>query len=288
MRVLNLMTTVAIIVTAACSVANAGALDQAESYLEIKLGHVPTLRVGAKSNTVSLSSGPLAIVEAPDVFEIDDYAIESSAFTGLPLMSGFTLSLDANGGSYVESASYINPLGSGSVTGLGGIGSFNGNAVLLLAGFDAAPPLSPIGFGGTVLAPVLANDLILTGVPFNTGEAKITGITTQVLFAPSLGITGAAFTLNLTTVQLMTAIPLTDNGSPVQTNTVTVRGAIDLTSASQAGSIKMVSPFRIRTDTLNKPGAFTKTFTFVPEPGTVIQLLAGAAVLAFMGKNRTR
>jgi hypothetical protein len=63
-----------------------------------------------------------------------------------------------------------------------------------------------------------------------------------------------------------------------------------LASASQAGTIKMVSPFRLSTGSLagNIAGAVIKSFTFVPEPGTVLLLITGAAGLAIVGRNRMR
>ncbi len=137
---------------------------------------------------------------------------------------------------------------------------------------------------------MLANTLVVTGAPFNTGAVNITGLSSNIVHVPSLNTTGVAFTLNLTTVQLLSAYELTANGVILENSTAIIGGANNLASASQAGSIKMVSPYRIRTGNLagNVAGSVTKTFTFVPEPGTVLLLLTGAAGLAVVGRSRMR
>ncbi len=270
------------------SSANAGTLDSDNSHLEVKVGSIPTYRVNANSGAISLTGNPVHVVEQAGVFQINNHPIERAAFIGNQNLTGFNLDMQAGAGDYSAGASYVNPIGTGTVTGVGGLGTMSGLSVLQAFGANIRIPTLPIGIGGIDLAIVLNNDLVITGAPFNTGEAKITGITTPVFFVPSLGITGAAFTLNLTTVRLMTATPLTGAGNAVELNTVTVRGSNDLTPASQNGVIKMISPFRINTESLKKPGVITKTFTFVPEPGTVLQLLGGSVVLAGLGRRRIR
>ena len=271
-----------------CQTANAGTLDSDNSHLEVKVGSIPTYRVNANSGAISLTGNPVHVVEQAGVFQINNHPIERAAFIGNQNLTGFNLDMQAGAGDYSAGASYVNPIGTGTVTGVGGLGTMSGLSVLQMFGFNIRVPTLPIGIGGINLAVVLNNDLVLTGAPFNTGEAKITGITTPVFFVPSLGITGAAFTLHLTTVRLMTATPLTGAGNAVELNTVTVRGSNDLTPASQNGVIKMISPFRINTESLKKPGVITKTFTFVPEPGTVLQLVTGSVVLAAIGRRRIR
>ncbi len=269
-------------------VAGAGALDASHSFFELKVGTVPPLRTGARTSQVQLTGGASQILEDPGVFEVDDYAIESAAFTGMPFLPGFKLDLHAGSATYAVGASYSNPIGSGSVTGFGGTAPFTGGAVVQIAGFEVPIHADTLGVGGTELAVVLNNQIFVTGAPFNTGAVNITGITSPAVFAPSLGVTGVAFTLNLTTAQLMTAIPLTDGGSPVQVHTVTVQGSSSLTSVAQTGQIKMVSPIRIRTDSDSKPAALTKTFRFVPEPVVALQLLTCAAGLALLAHARMR
>jgi len=273
--------------------ANAGALDAGTSFLDIKLGSVPRVRLSAASTAVTLSDLGTghAIDESASVFSTSSFTVQSAAFTGLPQLTGLKITLHAGTGDFDESATYANPLGAGTVSGFGGLESNTGVSVLRAGGFDFTISLGNIGSGGTTnLAAVLANVLVVTGAPFNTGAVNITGLSSNIVHVPSLGTTGVAFTLNLTTVQLITAYELTSAGVVSENGSVIIGGANNLASASAAGSIKMVSPFRIRTGGLagNVAGSVTKTFSFVPEPGTVLLLLTGAAGLAVVGRSRMR
>jgi len=273
--------------------ANAGALDAGTSFLDIKLGSVPRVRLSAASTAVTLSDLGTghAIDELASVFSTSSFTVQSAAFTGLPQLTGLKITLHAGTGDFDESATYANPLGAGTVSGFGGLESNTGVSVLRAGGFDFTISLGNIGSGGTTnLAAVLANVLVVTGAPFNTGAVNITGLSSNIVHVPSLGTTGVAFTLNLTTVQLITAYELTSAGVVSENGSVIIGGANNLASASAAGSIKMVSPFRIRTGGLagNVAGSVTKTFSFVPEPGTVLLLLTGAAGLAVVGRSRMR
>jgi hypothetical protein len=273
--------------------ANAGALDQANSFLDIKIGSVPQVRLTAQSTNVTLSvvGTGHGIDESASVFQTDSFTVQSAAFTGLPSLTGLKISLHAGTGDFDEAQAYVNPVGAGSVSGFGGLEANTGNAVLQAGGFDFTISLGNIGSGGTTnLAAVLANVLVVTGAPFNTGVVNITGLSSNIVNVPSLGTTGVAFTLNLTTVQLLSAYELTAAGVVIENGTVVLGGTNNLASASSAGQIKMVSPFRIRTGSLagNIAGSVTKTFTFVPEPGTVLLLVTGAAGLAIVGRKRMR
>ena len=277
--------------------ANAGALNQNASFLDIKIGALPMNRLSADSTNVfltDLGTGH-AVDESASVFQTSAYTINSAAFTGLPNLTALKISLHAGVGDFDESATYANPLdGGATVSGFGGIETNTGTATLRAGGFDYVISLTGLGAAPntTSVASVLSNTLRVTGAPFNTGNARITGLSSNVLTVPALGnITGVAFTLNLTTVQLVTANTLTASGIIVTNNTVTlIAGSNNLASASQAGSIKMISPFRIKTGSLagNVAGSLTKTFTFVPEPGTVLLLVTGAAGLAIVGRKRMR
>jgi len=275
--------------------ANAGALDPTKSFLDIKLGSVPQIHLTAQSTGVTLSDLGTghAIDESASVFQTDTFTVQSAAFTGLPQLTGLKISFHALTGDFDESASYLNPVGTGTVSGFGGLEANNGSAILRAANFDFVISLSVLGSGGTTtLFPVLDNALILTGAPFNTGVVNITGLSSNFVVVPGLGgVTGVAFTLNLTTVQLLTATEITALGVVQENATATITaGTNNLATASQAGMIKMVSPFRLKTGALagNIAGAVYKTFTFVPEPGTVLLLLSGAAGLAIVGRKRMR
>jgi hypothetical protein len=279
---------VLVIIMASVSTANAGNLEQSTSYLDIRLGSIPKLRLGAQTTSVTLSGGGTPhIVEEAYVFQTEEFTIYSSAFTGNPSLSGFLMSLRAGAGDYSDSASYPNPIGPGTVNGFGGISPFSGSSILQVLGYNIDINMNIMGHHAATLAPVLQNNLIVTGAPFNTGTVMITDVETPALYVPSLGITGVAFTLDLSTVRLITATPLTVDDNLVQSRTVTIQGSNNLTPSGM-GSIKMIAPFRIRTTDLKRPGAMTKTFTFVPEPAIVLQLVTGAAFLAWIGRRRSR
>ena len=61
--------------------------------------------------------------------------------------------------------------------------------------------------------------------------------------------------------------------------------------ASGVGSVTLISPTKINTGALglgNLPGVWRASFKFVPEPGTVLLLVSGAAGLAFIGRKRMK
>ncbi|MCH7866966.1 MAG: PEP-CTERM sorting domain-containing protein [Myxococcales bacterium] len=271
-------------------------LDPAQSFLDIKLGSIPRIRLNAQSASVTISGGPGAhsIAESASVFQTDTFTVQSAAFTGFPDLTGLKISLHAGIGNFGENASYVNPFGPGPIQGFGGSEANTGFATLTAGGFQFLISLGNLGSGGmTTLAAVLQNVLVVTGAPFNTGPAVITGLSSNILRVPSLGsITGVAFTLNLTTVQLLTAIELTTGaGAKLENSMVTLSSGFNgLVSEDSSGQIKMVSPFRLKTGGLagNIAGSVTKTFTFVPEPGTMLLLISGAAGLAIVGRKRMR
>ena len=281
---------------AVSATSSAATLDPATSFLDVKLGSVPQIHLSAQSTNVVLTGGlgSHAIAEAASVFQTNNFTIQSAAFTGLPSLTALKLSLVAGVGNFGEAASYVNAMGAGAiVSGFGGIEANTGAATLTAGGFQFAINLNVLGSGGqNVVANVLQNSLVLTGAPFNTGAAVITGLSSNIVAVPAyLNTTGVAFTLNLTTVQLITAYEITAAGVPVTNSAVSITaGTNALGTVNAGGSIKMVSPFRISTGSLagNVAGSMIKTFTFVPEPGTVLLLVTGAAGLAIVGRKRMR
>ena len=163
---------------------------------------------------------------------------------------------------------------------------------MIAGGFNVTIPLNNIGSGGSIsISPVLGNAVIVTGAPFGTEPVKITGITSNVVFSPAKNTTGIAFTLNLTTVELISAFELTNGtGVIIETSMATVTGTNTLQSASKTGMVTLVSPFRVDTGALagSIPGAIYKKFVFVPEPGTMLLLVSGAVGLAVIGRKRMR
>jgi len=81
----------------------------------------------------------------------------------------------------------------------------------------------------------------------------------------------------------------TAGGIPTTTMTVTTSGTNALASGSSSGMVTLVAPIRINSNAVGQgviPGLVKKKFTFVPEPGTMLLLVAGAAGLVAMGRRR--
>ena len=189
-------------------------------------------------------------------------------------------------------------------------GNFSGAIVLQIAGLSIPFPLTTLGLGGVetvALAPGVS--LKATGGPWLTGKVQITGITTNVISVPGRpggpgpggGATGVGVTLNLTTMEGQTAMALTTGGAYASTastmavisvrNTVNVGGTQNLASSATGGVVTLISPVRVDASAIGQPvipGVFRQTFKFVPEPGTVLLLVSGAAGLVALGRRRMK
>ncbi len=273
--------------------ATAGTFDPANSYLSLKIGAVPLITVPAGASAVTLTDnggGGHIITEASSLFQTTNHWVNSAAFTGLPSLTGLKISLHSGSGSFADGFSVPNSVGNGVIGTFGGYEGVTGTAVLVAGGFSVAIDLSVLGNGGTVTADILNNTVVVTGEPYGTGQVTITGVSSNLVYVPGRGVTGVAFTLNLTTVELVSATEVTSLGAVLTQTTAKVTGANNLNSASSDGSVTLVSPMRLKTGNLagNVTGAVTKHFEFVPEPGTMLLLVAGAAGLAVIGRNRMR
>jgi hypothetical protein len=277
------------------SAASAGTFDVANSWLGIKIGNIPRIDIapnpGSEANfTVTGSLNNHTITETESVFQTTNYWVNSAAFTGFANLTGLKVTMHSGSGSFADGFSVPNSVGNGNIGGFGGGEATTGTAVLIAGGFSIEIPLAVIGSGGTTVVPALSNSVVLEGEPFGTNQVTITGISSNILYVPGRGTTGVAFTMNLTTVELITAIEQTSGGVVQVLNSVQVAGSNNLQSASQPGMVTMVSPFRVNTGTLagRIPGAIYKKFTFVPEPGTMLLLVSGAVGLAVIGRKRFR
>ena len=277
--------------------AGAGIFDPANSYLANKLGAIPLIVFGASPGTEALivltddGGGGHRIVSEGSVFQTSNYIVNSAAFTGFPQLTGLKLSLHSGSGDFADGFSVPNSVGPGSIAGFGGWAGSTGSTVLEAGGFFFTIPVGVFGAGGTVtVAPVLNNTIVVSGAAFGTGMVTITGVSTNLLFVPGRGVTGVAFTLNLTTVELVSAIEITVAGVVQEANTVKVSGTNALNSASQPGMVTMVSPYRLNTGNLSGrgAGAVYNKIVFVPEPGTMLLLISGAAGLIVIGRKRNR
>jgi hypothetical protein len=167
-------------------------------------------------------------------------------------------------------------------------------------------------FGETTMVTLGAFDIIATGGPWMTQAVAISQVTSNIITIPARAdcwpgcvtpatgtrVQGVAFTLNpdvaggesvmtLSTIDWLSQPP---GSIPLENHTVTIAGTNNLLSGSQAGKVTVITPFYVDTSGLagTLPGKITMTFEFVPEPGTVLLLVAGAAGLAVIGRRRMR
>lgn len=285
---------------AAAGTAGAGEIIADETSLDLKIGAIPSIRVQACGSCIDCyvtvandGEGGHVIVESANVFQTTGYLVQPSALEPYPLIDGLTVTLAAGSGSYGDNFLAANPVGPGNIAGFGGFGNHTGVAMLQAGGYSFSIPLNVLGASGvTTVSSVLDNTIRLQGAPFGTQSIVITGISTNVLYVPSLDLSGAAFTLNLNSSQILSATEVTAEGDVVERHTVTVNGYNDLMSASQVGAVMMVSPFRIETGELggNIPGVIRRTFSIkeVPEPAMNLLILSGAFTLVGFLRYRMR
>jgi hypothetical protein len=273
--------------------ASAGTFDPGNSFLDLKIGNIPTIRLDAGTSSIVAMAddgfGGHGIAMAGSLFQTTSFAVQSAAFTGFPQLTGLKIDLHQGSGLLADGFTAPNSVGPGSIGGFGGYVNATGTAILEAGGFFFTVDLSILGNGGTTsVLNVLNNTIVVEAEPYGTAPVQMTGLSSNILYVPSLGVTGVAFTLNLTTVQVVSAIEQTTAGQVDENYTVTVNGYNNLMSASQAGTVKMVSPFRMGTGNLagNVAGASWLTLVFVPEPGTVLLLVSGAVGLALIGRKR--
>jgi hypothetical protein len=298
--------------------ASASVFIATDSELQIQLAALPTIRVqGTWTGLATVSNGVGSGHDMTDnagIFVTIGNSVGTSLLTGVALITNLTLTESNDSGSFTSMFSTPNPMGGNAATPtpsssvlcpggcLGGTEGLTGQFVLGILGVAQLPfPLDVIGVGGQVNVPLGQSILIATGAPFVTGKFKITGITTNVISMPGRGaVTGVGVTLKPAGTEEVRTF--TTNGGFVTSNTqgnletlpsVVMSGSNNITSASAGGTITLVSPMRIDTGDLNVgkiPGLVTKKFSFVavPEPGTVLLLVSGAAGLVMIGRSRMR
>lgn len=318
--------------------ASAGFFQPLDSTLTVTLGSLPTLvtagsYTGGGWATVSDNGAAHDLTDSTGIWTTTGNAVGTSLLTGVALLNSLTLTAQNNAGAFTASWTGNNPWGgnqaqtttptsNGTPTGpaqqnpnwtalsgtlcpagcLGGNEGLTGQFIVGILGSPKPFSLSIIGGnGGTDAISIGAAQLIATGGPFLTGKAKITNITTNVLFVPGRPATGVGVTLQMNETEQASAQTFTTNGGVVQSNpgatnleqraTVTIEGTNTLASASAGGMVTLISPVRIQTGPLgvgNIPGVFVKKFTFVPEPGTMLLLASGAAGLVFIARKRMK
>jgi hypothetical protein len=302
------------------STASAGIFLPLDSTLSVQLGALPTITVPGTYRaggwaTLTNNGSEHDLADTANIWIADNVAVNTALLTGVALLDRLTLDATNLSGNFTASFSIANPVG-GNLTGtgaspysgtlcpggcLGGSEGLNGVFILGIGTGNLSFPQDAVGIGGTASLPVGAQAIVATGAPFITGKARITGITTnivQVLGRPGGPITGVGVTLapagteTVRTFTTLNGFVTTNPGGALSTQaTVTLGGTNVLASASAGGMVTLISPLRVNTGALgvgNIPGFYSKKFVFVPEPGTVLLLVSGAAGLIFIGRKRMK
>jgi hypothetical protein len=295
---------------AVTGVAQAAAyLVKSESLMAVSLGSINNYPIPARGpGTVTLVDNGVGghnVQIDEDVWATVNYSFGTSLYTGVPLIKDFQLTVQnaaMTATSNFTALNYLSQTVGGGQTvigpGMGGQSPLEGYLYLLLEiGGNIPFPLALVGGapGGTTKISVLGLTFSNTYGPWFTQPVLVTGITTNIVSWN--GETGAGIELRLTPDQhgarfstgggFMT----TNNGLPLEKNTITLSGANGLLSKSATGSLTIVSPMRIDTTPAvsgRVGGAAWMTLSFVPEPGTMLLLAAGAVGLIAIGRRRAR
>jgi hypothetical protein len=253
---------------------------------------------------VDNGAGGHTIVIQPSVWSAINHSGGTSLWTGIPLISDALFTVRNGAMSVAEGFTYTNYLSGGPPhntfgPNMGDQAPLSGKLVLsILKGvvhvtFELEPIGGPPGTHQTPTA--LGVPIQVTNGPWFTGGVPITDITTNVVSWE--GVTGAGITLHLTPNQHAPVLTTgggylgTGGGLPLEYHTVTIAGTNDLLSESRDGFIMVPSPMRIDTTSAisgRVPGAMWMRLYFVPEPGTLLLLVAGAVGVAVVGRRRMR
>ena len=319
-KFLSLMIAVGMLSLLATS-ATAGIFLPKSSTFSIKFGGLPSIKVqGTYVNggwaTLSNNGSLHDLTDSTGIWATQGLAVGTSLLTGVGLIEGLTLTEINLAGNFTPSFSTPNPMGgelsppsSTPSSGifcpdgcLGGTEGFNGRFLLDLGAIGVGSMMltSVIGVGGYATLMIGAATINVTAAPFITGKARITNVQTNVISLPDRGgVTGVGVTLDpagseevktFSTLGGFVSTPLFDGATSTQM-TVVLSGTNMLVSASQGGQVTLISPLRLDAAPLGQPllpGYVKKTFVFVPEPGTVLLLVSGAAGLVFIGRRRMK
>ncbi len=318
----------AAMVSAFASNAWAGVFLPLSSDLSVNLGGNPTISVPGTYNgtgwaTLSNNGSEHDLSVGAGIWKGSGinagHGTGTALLTGVALLDNLTLSVTNQAGNLTASFSTANPVG-GGLTGtattpssatlcpsgcLGGQQGLSGNVFLYALGGSLPFPLNPsatvgVGIGGTTTVMLGTVPIVVTNAPWITGKVRITSLTTNVIqvVRNATAITGVGVTLapegteDVRTFTTGLGWRSTASTNPIETRgTVTVGGTNILASASAGGAVTLISPQRINTGPIglgNIPAVWREQFLFVPEPGTVLLLVSGAAGLVVIGRNRMK
>ena len=302
------------------SSALAGVLNAPDSTFTLQLGGLPPIVITGTytlGGTATLSDNGAShdLSDTTGIWSTVGKAPGTSLFTGVNLITNLVVTAANEAGAFTPSFTIQNPVGgnqtaptstaySGTICPggcLGGTETVSGQTVVFIAGNPSAFSNDIIGIGGVGTLMVGGATIAVTGGPFVTGKVRITNITTNIVQIPNRSpiATGPQFLLKVTSSEVVRTFTTLGGfitsgtvSAVLETQaTVTIAGTNQLASASAAGQVTLVTPLRIDTGPLavgNIPGSVTKTFVFVPEPGTLLLLASGAAGLVLIGRRRSR
>lgn len=228
---------------------------------------------------VSVSTGGGAFEDPAGIFYTDGNffgggygggQIPTPLFTGVPLIAALHFTFTNAGGSFAP--------GSGGGGGFGGPEPLTGAMIIDVLGLIHVPiDLGVVGrTAGTSLV-VAQLSVTVIGQRFTTGQAMVTGITTELTRATPSDTVGCP--------PVICGLGFGPLG--IFANTVTLSGADNRTPGHQ-GSVWLVSPFSVMTNVTNVPAFLARRATFVPEPGTLVLFVSTAAAAAAVGATRRR
>ena len=192
---------------------------------------------------------PVAVSSGSGAFVLPSGVFDGSTVIPTQLFTGVSLisTLNVNAANKTLSVA-----GGAAAGGLGGSGATVGVLGGLL---NLVIPIGNIGMGGATANAAAALAVTVTGHAWTTGVVSVTGVTVTTV--------GGLFV-----------------------NTLSLSGYDDRT-AGHKGTLQLVTPFRVLTNAAGHlPGVAFQTLRFVPEPGTLLLLVASAAGIAVLGQRR--
>ncbi|MDG2333096.1 MAG: PEP-CTERM sorting domain-containing protein [Myxococcota bacterium] len=327
LRKLAGLISIAAVCTLLAGSSSAAVLIPGGSSFKVNLAALPTIELkggygaGAGATLTNGSGSGHDISTGGGLFQGTGITAGTSMLTGVALLVNMTMTATNVSAAYTSAfGPTANPWGGNLATtnpnytaasgticasgclGGGGVGggAYNGQVVLSTTVGSVAFPLSTIGVGGTDTVTIAGQPLVATGGPWVTGKVQVTGITTNVISVPARGgATGVAVEMFLTAAEqadskvlsTMGGFTSTGTGLNLTRHTVNFGGTQNLASTAVGGAVTMISPLRVNTGILGQgiiPGVWRQTFKFVPEPGTVLLLVSGAAGLVALGRKRMK
>jgi len=328
LRKLAGLISIAAVCTLLAGSSSAAVLIPASSAFKINLDALTTISVPAtwashagKATLTNGGGGGHDISLGAGVFQGSGITAGTSMMTGVALLVNLTMTATNQSAAYTSNfGPATNPWGGGLATtapnytsgsgtlcsggclggsGLGG-GAYNGQVILSTTVGNIPVPLSTIGVGGVSTFIVGGAALKVSGGPWITGKVQMTGVETNVISVPGRGgATGVAVEMFLNAteqasakvISTMGGFTSTGTGAASERATVNFGGTQNLASSSVGGVVTLISPLRVDTGVLGQgviPGVWRQSFRIVPEPGTVLLLVSGAAGLVALGRKRMK